>query len=81
MVNQAQLGPLLQTLLREQGVDPQEVQSRGRQGKLGFAASIIALRNGCNCEPCQILRRSMDGLLEDARKEIAIDAQGQAPLP
>jgi hypothetical protein len=80
MVQPAQLAPLVQTLLREQGVDPQELQSRGRQGRLGFAASLIALTNNCNCEPCQILRQSMHLLLQEARKEIAADAPGPVAL-
>ena len=70
MVHPAQPDQLLRRLSQELGVNPQELQERARQSKLGYAATMAAVRSGCNCDACQLLRRSVDSLVEDAMKEI-----------
>ena len=70
MVQQAQPAALLQRLSQELGLDKQEFEARARQSKLGYAAQIAAVRSGCNCEACRLLRATVDGLVDEAMREV-----------
>lgn len=74
MVNPALANQLLQQLAGQVPVSSDDLEARARQGRLTFAATIAASRSDCQCEPCQLLRKALDGLLADARKDIAIDS-------
>ena len=71
MVNQAQPDQLLRALSSQLGVSPAELETRARQSKLGYAATMAAVRSNCGCQACQLLRQTVDSLVEDAMKEIA----------
>jgi isopentenyldiphosphate isomerase len=71
MVQQAQPAALIRRLSQELGVSPQELEERARQSRLGYAAQVAALQDGCGCRACRLLRQSLDGLVDEAMKEIA----------
>ena len=71
MVHQAQPDQILRALSSQLGVSPAELETRARQSKLGYAATMAAIQDGCTCRACRLLRRTCDGLVEDAMKEIA----------
>jgi hypothetical protein len=71
MVQQAQPAALLHTLLRESGLSQQDLEQRARQSKLGYAAQVAALQDGCDCRACRLLRQTVDSLVDEAMKEIA----------
>lgn len=48
-------------------------------GRLNFAATIAAYREGCNCTACQLLRRSVDIVVGDVQGLLKSDAQSQHP--
>ena len=70
MVHPAQPDQLLRRLSQELGVNPQELQERARQSKLGYAATMAAVRSNCGCDACRLLRRSVDALVDEAMQEI-----------
>ena len=70
MVQQAQPDQLLRALSSQLGVNPQDLEERARQSKLAYAAQVAAIQDGCTCRACQLLRRTVDGLVDDAMKEI-----------
>lgn len=79
MVQPQQVPPLLERLVSEASAPPQDAGARGRQSKLTFAATIIASRSNCACEPCRLLRATLDNLIADARQEIATDVSPAPP--
>ena len=81
MVNQQQLGPLLQSLGSQLGVNPEELQERGRQSRLTMAATMAAARSTCQCETCRLLRQFADKLVGDALREVTPDVPGPDPQP
>lgn len=70
MVQQAQPDQLLRALSSQLGVNPQELETRARQSRLGYAATMAAVRSNCGCDACKLLRQTVDSLVEDAMKEI-----------
>ncbi len=52
----------------------QDLDQRRRQSQVVFAATVEALRNGCQCEPCRLLRQSTDAIVAEAKKELAPNA-------
>jgi hypothetical protein len=81
MVQQAQLGPLVQALSSQLGINPQELEERGRQSRLTMAATVAAARSNCACDACQLLRQFSDKLVSDALHEVSPGAPGPDPQP
>lgn len=70
MVQQAQLGPLLQALSNQLGVSPEDMEERVRQSRLSLAATMAAVQDRCPCNACQLLRQAAGKIVQDALKEI-----------
>ena len=79
MVHQAQPDQLLRALSSQLGVNPQELEERARQSRLGYAATMAAIHDGCACDACRLLRAAADKVVTDALKEITPPPVG-APL-
>ena len=56
-----------------------DLESRAQQGRLSFAATMYAIKSGCDCGACQLLRKATDALTADTFKEVGIDAPGHNP--
>jgi len=80
MVHPAQPDQLLRRLSQEIGVNPQELQERARQSKLGQAATMAAIQDGCDCRACLLLRGTVNTLMAEAMREIA-PPPAPAPAP
>jgi len=68
MVNPQQIGPLLQRLSDEVGASPQDAQARSGQGQIYFSAMMWAMRNGCDCDACLLLREAGNSLLVQPKR-------------
>lgn len=77
--NQAQA--LVRQLMASGQPDMADLESRARQGRLSFAATISAMRSNCQCEACGFLRQAIDVLLADAKKEVSPVATGTDSRP
>ena len=71
MMDTQQMRAMLGQALGAGPADNSELEARAKQGRLTFAATVGALRNGCTCEPCVLLRQAVDLLLADTKKEAA----------
>ncbi len=58
-----------------------DLEARAQQGQLSFAASIFAMKSGCACGACQLLRRAMDAMTGDTLKEFGLNADSANPVP
>jgi len=75
MVQQQQAEQLLRALTGQAQSTPSDLEARTTQSRLTFAATIIAGRSNCSCEPCLLLRRALDTLLGDAMKEVSVESK------
>jgi hypothetical protein len=69
MVNQAQPQALLRALSQQMGLSPQEIEGRAHDAKVGLAATMAALQDGCDCRACKLLRTTSNKLIDDAMTE------------
>ncbi len=69
-------------MLQGQGPgDQAELKRRTRAGQLTFKASVKALKNGCDCEPCQLLREYVEVLIEEPSEEVKANGHDPDPAP
>ena len=60
-------------------VGASQVNSRALQGRLNFAATVYALRGQCNCDACRYLRKGLEVMEAEARKDLDTDAGSDHP--
>mgnify|MGYP001591424517 FL=1 len=81
MMDPRQLQALASRLASGAVAPDADMDTRVRQGRLSFAATIAALRSACSCEACQYLRMAIDIMLADAKKELVPDGANLSPRP
>ena len=70
MTQQQQPEQLARALISQLQGSPRDLESRATQSRLTFKAMIAAIRNNCDCEPCQLLRQALEALLAEPQEGI-----------
>ncbi len=65
----------------DMGAAPSPVEASATASRAGFAAMVQALKSGCSCVSCQLLRKSVDGAIGNVMEELGVRGSGTDPQP
>jgi hypothetical protein len=70
----------MEQLMGNSGAANTGMETRAKQGRLSFAATMFAVKAGCDCGACKLLRQAMDEVTNEAFKEAGIDVPRDHPV-
>jgi hypothetical protein len=63
------------------GAGSPAAEAGATSSRAGFAAMIQALKSGCTCVSCQLLRKSVEGVIGSVMEDLGVDGSGTDPQP